>query len=676
MWLPSIMRSPMSLCGTALIVGAFLYLGGCSEGASITIDFYYTCSNGEAALGTPDDLQYIEQCAGCDEGYYLHNDVCVANVYTCADGIAQRSGAPGAAHGAVFCAQCNDGFTLDDEGCRQIVYTCANGVVADIELVGNSDMELCLACYIGYFLVDGVCESPMSTCANGTPTTDGTLREPGTEHCAACDVGYGLVDNTCRPDSDGDDVPDSIDIDDDNDGLIDIHTLDMLYNISYNLRGTTYVDEDDGEEHIGDTTGAPIAPTDDCAVATDGVYLCGYELTQDLDFADASDYESGEIMSAWRPHGVSPDESSNEGWPGLGHKRDGGLQAVLDGNGYTIANLYMRADSQPAGFVHTVADSGHIRNVDIVNGIFYGENNDTMGILVGENNGEITGSSAGGAIEGADRSKSIGGLVGLNNGIIVASAAHARVTGGNSIDIIGGLVGTNAGTVVASYATSVVAGGGSGDVIGGLIGHNATGAKGVIGSYATGNVDGNSGNDRAGGLVGESVGYIVASYATGNVLSTDDTTTNRDVVGGLVGTTSGIVIASYATGIIYGGAGDDHVGGLAGMRNEHALIIASYGFGNVIVDDGDVVFHEDRPTQYFTTTASSLQIDDPNKKTTYAGDVWNSGGAGTHNAWDMGSTLHIPAVRYADYDGGGSVSCDIFPAWVVCGETLLPNQRE
>ena len=45
---------------------------------------------------------------------------------------------------------------------------------------------------------------------------------------------------TIVADSDGDGIPDTEDVDDDNDGLIEIHNLDMLYNMRYNLDATSY----------------------------------------------------------------------------------------------------------------------------------------------------------------------------------------------------------------------------------------------------------------------------------------------------------------------------------------------------------------------------------------------------------------------------------------------------
>jgi len=87
---------------------------------------------------------------------------------------------------------------------------------------------------------------------------------------------------------------------------------------------------------------------------------------------------------------------------------------------------------------------------------------------------------------------------------------------------------------------------------------------------------GGEGNDFIGGLVGRNNdGSITASYATGNTDGDD----NFDVVGGLVGTNSGTISASYASGTVNGDANNDEIGGLVG-RNEGS-ISASYAAGTV-----------------------------------------------------------------------------------------------
>ena len=86
-------------------------------------------------------------------------------------------------------------------------------------------------------------------------------------------------------DTDGDEVPDVDDVDDDNDGLIEIHDLDMFNHIQYSLAGTSYKT---GADATDNREGAPEDATDDCTTATESFYLCGYELARDLDFAEGA----------------------------------------------------------------------------------------------------------------------------------------------------------------------------------------------------------------------------------------------------------------------------------------------------------------------------------------------------------------------------------------------------
>jgi hypothetical protein len=108
---------------------------------------------------------------------------------------------------------------------------------------------------------------------------------------------------------------------------------------------------------------------------------------------------------------------------------------------------------------------------------------------------------------------------------------------------------------------------------------------------------------------------------------------------------------------------------LVGLQ-DGGLIRASYGFG---VLDGEL------PLTTFgvhPTLAMAAQLTLNN-----AGTAWNSADSNTLGAWDFGTDAQIPALKYADYDGGGAVfNCDQFPARHPresggCG-TLLPGQDD
>ena len=641
-----------------VIISSVSLLGGCE----------YTCAAGTASSNDFQLFDAPERCVACDDGYTLDNRTCVANSYTCANGTAAADGTAGGSDGDAICAICDDGYVLENNACRRAIYTCDGGTAVtddnpdsgtdDVEqcaecnpgfvpvasnrtcrkaeftcdngiraggnpTTGNSDVPQCAECNPGYHRDDVACNINTYTCFNGMSVPNGTPGIDGTEWCAMCSPGFALVsaDNTCADDSDGDSTPDIEDVDDDNDGLIEIDNLDMLHNIRWNLEGTTYDDEeDDGTGNGGDTTGALTAshPDNNCATATDGVYLCGYELTRSLDFAVATDYASGSINQTWRPDNSDTAMATNEGWPGIGIDDTTAFSAIFDGNGNTISNLYRR-DILNVGFFNITATGAMVRNIGIASGDIY------------------VGSSG----------SAVGGLVAINNGSIIASYAAVNIDTRNTtvqIDVIGGLVGDNKEIIIASYATGSITINGIITVFaGGLVGSNTNGI--IIASYATGNVNGSGADDALGGLVGRA-----ASQST--------------------------IIASYATGDADGMSGSgDLVGALVGSNTSTSTITASYGFGT---PSNGTVFDERPSDDDFEGTALTLQIDTSTTPGTYAGAAWNSASDDTEGAWDVGSTSQAPALRYADYDGdaGTDYSCDMFPATVVCGTTLLPGQRE
>ena len=570
------------------------------------------------------------------------------------------------------------------------------------------------------------------TCENGTPIP-GNAPSADLTGCSICSSGFVLsgtgTDAVCVSDRDNDDVADTTDncpdvpnaddqsaglacdddIDDDNDGLIEIWSLEHLHNMRYNLDGSSYKTTEAG---TGDTTGAPTAPTADCTVAVGGVYLCGYELAQNLDFdldGDGASYTGDGALDDGdnaEPYFVT----SAGGWEPIGTRIDP-FVTIFDGGGYTIRNLAIRRDQTNIALFGVINTGAHIRNVGLA------------GALI-----DYSGSS-GGAVY-------VGHLVGLmNNGAITASyAAGGNVKGGEGdIDYVGGLVGLMSnGAITASYAAggSVEGGAGSTDYVGGLVGSQLNGT--ITASHTAVDVDGGEGDsDHAGGLVGNQLvaGAVTASYAAGSVTGGGG---DRDRAGGLVGDQSGgTITASYATGDVDGGAGTgDRAGALTGRQS--ATISASYGFGEptggesaavstkpagVDAATGLTAVNAARCSDHtYTTetacTAATLTIaagtwdantfscsppgtnptagvdytafsDEPSCTSPTAHKVvetwttWSNAGDGTLDAWIFAAGKS-PRLRYADYDGssGSAYACSLFPAGVTCGANggPLPGQ--
>jgi len=182
---------------------------------------------------------------------------------------------------------------------------------------------------------------------------------------------------------------------------------------------------------------------------------------------------------------------------------------------------------------------------------------------------------------------SVGGLVGINDGSIAGSAASGTVQGANKT---GGLAGANSGSISRSYATGNATGN---QHVGGLVGYNQ---GSISDAYATGGV---SGNDYLGGLVG----YDDTGAVLSNVYATGGLTGGGTYRGGLVGAndSNNVTHAYYATDT----AGDhpDFGGGtgmtLAGLMGQGVL--------DTLGGDGAWANADGHSTPYFTLAANPLK---------------------------------------------------------------------
>ena len=471
------------------------------------------------------------------------------------------------------------------------------------------------------------------------------------------------------------------DVDADNDGLIEINNLDMLNNIRNNLGGLSYSEVPPeerrfyrgGQPGVSPTFPANCVDTIDASIAR-YTHLCGYELTQDLDFEQASHYASGTVNNDWRPNNTDPDSATNEGFPGLGVETGfrGGFSGIFEGNGYTIKNLYSRNETSTGKYVGLFRSlyRGTIRNLAVTNARVYGGSGDAdhVGILVGFSRlGRIAASNSSGKADGgAGTGDLVGGLVGSAlRQKLIASHSSARVSGGaGNSDAVGGLVGqSRSGDIIrASYSTAEVSGGGSsgttGDFLGGLVGYNNQSQITIEGSYSTGAVTGGGGNDTLGGIIG---------------LHDDNSPVTK------------VIRSSYSTGDLDGGGGTDSVGSLLGGGAGSITITASYGFGTVSNNDASTGPSSGSPKPNDSS-------DDPISDATGL-SASNTGWSSTY--WDFGSDSQNPAIKYNDYDGSGTLypSCADnnggFSSFVPgtydpsstsgttlsCGSTLVGNYR-
>jgi hypothetical protein len=166
---------------------------------------------------------------------------------------------------------------------------------------------------------------------------------------------------------------------------------------------------------------------------------------------------------------------------------------TLEGNFYTVSNLTI-VGGDHIGLIGTIQEDGKVWNLGVVDANLVGTD-DCIGILAGENNGDVFNSFGTGTVGGGD---AVGGLVGRNYGDVTCCYSAGRVTGSGWG--IGGLVGYNGGDlrdtshVIYCYSTVTVSGN---SFVGGLVGGNLSSV--VSQCYSTGAV---SGVSLVGGLVG------------------------------------------------------------------------------------------------------------------------------------------------------------------------------
>ncbi len=297
------------------------------------------------------------------------------------------------------------------------------------------------------------------------------------------------------------------DYDSDNDDLIEVSNPAQLNAIRYDSNGNGVVDDpSDWPSYFA--AFAQATANMGCSSR-----CIGYELNADLDLDTDSSGGANDGDTYW---------NGGDGWEPIG---DDPYQGIFDGNGRTIANLFIDRDAEDdVGLFSEVGEFGWIRNLGLEAVDVTGR--DYVGGLVGDGEeGRVGRCHVTGSVTGEDV---VGGLAGRLDTVWSSYAAvEVSATG----DGVGGLVGA-ADLVVVSYATGRVTGGGT---------HPAA--------------DADCGSEGGvGGLVGNVCGAVVASYATGPVSGTA-------AVGGLAGTGSALFRSSFwdieTSGVRVGFGADD-----------------------------------------------------------------------------------------------------------------------
>ncbi|HKJ53683.1 MAG TPA: hypothetical protein VKB27_19490 [Gammaproteobacteria bacterium] len=373
-------------------------------------------------------------------------------------------------------------------------------------------------------------------------------------------------------DSDGDGFADRMDVDDDNNGLIEIKNLQQLDWMRNDLAGTSLKD------NLGnaDANGCPVGGCN------------GYELVADLDF----DTDSNGAMDAGDAFFDYDGAGSATGWLPVGAPGTP-FSASFDGNGHAISNLYIdRAADDYVGLFGQVDGTGgrvEIRGLQLDGALASVSGHDYVGLLAGfaTTDVDISGNGAAGIVAGND---AVGGMVGRAAVDVSFSnnSADGTVSG---VAGVGGLVGTvitgvtlDNNTASGSVTGNVAVGGFAGElttdvtcnsnsadaqvsgggITGGFVGSVSDDVS-VNNNFAAGDV---TGVTETGGLAGRARNTVTISnsYATGDVDVTGDFS------GGLVGrantnTADGPVTIqrSFATGSIAGAVDGSYMGGLVGI---------------------------------------------------------------------------------------------------------------
>ena len=412
------------------------------------------------------------------------------------------------------------------------------------------------------------------------------------------------------------------DIDDDDDGLIDIYYLEDLDAVRHQTDGSGY----------GTTDITRGCPSNSCM---------GYELRRDLDFASTSSYVDIATNGAmWTVDNFDTNVSANTGWGPIGsvagndctNSSSDCFASVFEGNGFSISNLQINRDGTSdvglfAGNTGTIRNLG-LRDIEV-------EGNNRVGGLVGRNEGNLINAHViDSRVEGS--ANNAGLLVGVSrpSALIINSYVRGTVAGSRWV---GGICGLNFGRIINSYAEVM--------------------ARGLR---------------EVGGLAAENQhGTIRNSYAMGSAHITSNDSANRRSVGGLlavlwrVGDSSPnpSVTNSYSTARVTGNLERNNVGGLIGNTNiSDPLITASYW-------DTDTSGQTASPAGGTSQTMSELITPTaPGATSTDVYYQWST------DDWDFGTSRTYAALKYNEVAGVDACDADAATPLPRCG-SLLPGQR-
>ena len=250
------------------------------------------------------------------------------------------------------------------------------------------------------------------------------------------------------------------DYDADDDGLIEISTLQQLNALRWDVDGDGAPSSGNGSNYHAaraffnprlNPGGAGLCPT--TAADADDDDCAGYELLNDLDFDTDGD---GDVDSN--------DPNTYATWTPVP-----GWASTLDGGGHVIEHLTVSGTGDDRGLFETATTAATVRSLGLVDVSVTGAGV-RLAALAGTFNGRIAAVYSTGTVRGAG---GVGGLVAEMRSAsarIVASysAADVECTANQNWARAGALVSRNDGVIAASYATGEITGNCPTEVRGGL----------------------------------------------------------------------------------------------------------------------------------------------------------------------------------------------------------------
>ena len=425
---------------------------------------------------------------------------------------------------------------------------------------------------------------------------------------AACDTTDERGD-ACDADIDGDMVMNADDVDDDNDGLVEIYDSAMLWALHCDPDGTSYTApmtnadgaimfNADGYPQCGTAsrngalaTKTP-ADTTDCTAETadgSGIYLCGYELGGDIAFP-----------ANWKSL-RDRDMSNSEG--------EGSFSGIFEGNGYELSNLAYVSISTDTDDGTPAPGGGLFDSVELSNTII--------------RNLAIRGTLTAG---GVNMTGATGGIAGSLAGTLIAVSSSATLRDRNIAtgSAAGGLVGVLSGAIYSSFASGMI-----------------TAADKTT-------------NSRPGGLVGSVFGSdatMTNSYVGGSVQGSPHA---PDAVGGLSGLGGPRTTNSYVSAAVDSGNGGDNVGAVVGALNP--------GVMNSYYDDAKVTAAPVDTKSNVGTAVSDAQLRGCDESSTPLTDSSVTECANLYvgwsdTIWDFGTSTQLPALKYAQITAVAGSDC-------------------